>query len=354
MRWLTFATLVLLCGCSGDSVASPDEHVDPPSPAPYAVTGSIIDDGGQGVPGVLVDFGSFGTATTALDGTWSKSGLEGLVTITPSKENWGFTPGSIDVESAASGVEFTAASITTLLEVVVQWDDIGTAVPASSSVSLLASQAASHVEPTHFGTRLEYPDDNAFFAQALTRDQVEEYGLITLEVPPAENTALFVTAVHLGDGGEGQAGQRDPIVWLGQVRDLEIVEGAATTVQMEDVEWTVPLWEFEGDEVEVAYESGAMTGDMDTPHLEFFITVRDPFEDRPWDDFIGLNGTGGAVGESIDGLWRVRVQCRNELVGQEHDSTCRFWPYLHSERFNVPDVRFSVPPITKDFVVEWR
>ncbi len=88
--------------------------------------------------------------------------------------------------------------------------------------------------------------------------------------------------------------------------------------------------------------------------LDFFITVRDPFGDRPWDEFIGLNGTSGGVADSENGFWRVMVFCRNDLVGQEHESTCTFWPYLKSERFNLPNIRFSVPPVTTGFMVEWR
>lgn len=55
------------------------------------------------------------------------------------------------------------------------------------------------------------------------------------------------------------------------------------------------MWDFENEEVPTAYESGKMVGDKDETDLEFYIIVRDPFGDRPWDEFIGLNGTGGAV-----------------------------------------------------------
>jgi len=316
----------------------------------FTVSGSVVDDVGEGVAGVSIDFGSFGTATTGLDGTWSKSGLEGRVTITPTKANWGFSPGSVDIEGDTTGLTFIGASLTTLLEVVVQWDRFGESGSNSSSASAFANE---EVEPTHFGTRLEYLDENAFFAQSLTRDVAEEFGLITLEVPAAERTRLFVTAVQLGDGGAGQPGQRDPIVWFGEVRELEIVEGVSTTVQMEDVQWTAPSWHFENDDVRAAYESGTMLGDKDTTFLAFYIMVSDPFGDRPWAEFIGLNGIGGAAANSVDGWWRVLSLCRNDFVGQEHDSTCRFWPYL-KPKFNLPDIRFSVPPITTTFVVEWR
>lgn len=351
MRRLLVIVIVIGFGCSGDVVDPQNDE-----PEPYTVSGLVVDSEGDGVPAVVIDFESFGTATTGIDGAWSKSGLEGLVTITPTKDGWAFSPGSLDVEEEASDVTFAATALQTMLEVVVEWERIGETTAASSlpggSFPTAADEAA--VEPTHFGTRLEYPEAEAFFAQSLGRVAAEELGLITLEVPPAENTTLLVAAVHLNEEGDGQLGQRDPIVLLGQVRDLEIVEGTATTVGMDDVEWVEPLWTFESDEVRDAYESGVMAGDKDSTNLEFLISVRDPFGDRPWNEFIGLNGIGGASEDAEDGWWQVRVQCRNEFVGEEHDSTCRFWPYLHSERFNLPDVRFSVPPVTAQFTVEWR
>ena len=316
----------------------------------FTVSGSVVDDVGEGVAGVSIDFGSLGTATTGLDGTWSKSGLEGRVTITPTKANWGFSPGSVDVEEETTGLTFIGSSLSTLLEIVVQWDLFGV---SGSNPSFAGAFANEVVEPTHFGTRLEYLDENAFFAQSLTRDVAEEFGLITLEVPAAARTRLFVTAVRLNDGGAGQPGQRDPIVWFGEVRDLILVEGVSTTVHMGDVVWTAPSWDFENDAVRAAYESGTMVGDKNaTLGLDFFITAH--LGDPPWDEFIGLNGIGGVVANTGAGRWRVNVFCRNDFVGQVHDSTCRFWLYFRSAKFNLPSIRFSVPPITTSFVVEWR
>ena len=345
---VAFSTIsVLACGSD-----TPTGNGPPAVAHVFTVSGSVVDDVGEGVAGVSIDFASFGTATTGLDGTWSKSGLEGRVTITPTKANWGFSPGSVDVEAETTGLTFIGSALSTLLEIVVQWDRFGVSGSNSSSTTAFANEV---VEPTHFGTSLEYLDENAFFAQSLTRDVAEEFGLITLEVPAAARTRLFVTAVRLNDGGAGQPGQRDPIVWFGEVPALEIVAGVSTTVHMGDVVWTAPSWDFEDDAVRAAYEIGTMVGDKTaTLGLDFFITVRDPFGDRPWDEFIGLNGIGGGVADSENGFWSVRVFCRNDLVGQVHDSTCTFWAYLHSERFNLPNTRFSVPPATKSVVVEWR
>lgn len=341
---LSMLSILALLACSNST-----------EPQPYSVSGSVVDADGQAVPGVTLDFGSFGTATSGLDGTWSKSGLQSTVTITPAKDQWAFAPGSMDVEQSATGIRFIGAPLQTMVEVVVSWDDIGqTAAGGSTSGTSATPLATGVLQPTDFGTRLEYPSDNAAFTQSVSRQQAQDYGLITLDVPPADSATLYVAAVQLADSSQGQPGQRDPIVWFGYVPHLEIVQGKATVVHMGDVVWTQPSWEFEDPAVRTAYDSGTMTAAKDSTALSFYIRVLDPFGDRPWDDFIGLDGTGGAVAPADSGSWRVVVQCRNDAVGTTHGSTCAFWPYLHSDMFHLPSVRFTVPPVTHPFTVQWQ
>lgn len=47
----------------------------------FTATGVVKTPGGAGVPGVSVSFGTFGTAITNADGTWTKSGLSGIVEV---------------------------------------------------------------------------------------------------------------------------------------------------------------------------------------------------------------------------------------------------------------------------------
>ena len=75
----------------------------------YSVSGRVIDQSSNGVAGVSISFtGGFGSVTTASDGTWSKSGLSGTVTVTPSKSGWTFIPTSRQVSEASSSVSFSA------------------------------------------------------------------------------------------------------------------------------------------------------------------------------------------------------------------------------------------------------
>ncbi len=99
---LVIALCFLMAGCGSKAGGS------------YAVSGRItkIDDPQQGLEGVTIAFsGGHGTAMTDSSGNWSKTGLNGLVTITPAKEGWAFDPPSKQVTKAASNVDFVATYI---------------------------------------------------------------------------------------------------------------------------------------------------------------------------------------------------------------------------------------------------
>lgn len=76
----------------------------------YTVSGRVTNSsGGAGVPDVLLTFNNgMGTATTASDGSWTKSGLSGTSTATPSKSGWGFAPPTASIGGPATNVNFTA------------------------------------------------------------------------------------------------------------------------------------------------------------------------------------------------------------------------------------------------------
>lgn len=90
----------LLAGCSG----SVGMDV-------YSVSGSIIDGNGDGIPGVIIIFGSdYGVAgPTGDNGIWRKDGLKGTVKVTVAKEGWIFSPAFLTVAHASSGeyLQFT-------------------------------------------------------------------------------------------------------------------------------------------------------------------------------------------------------------------------------------------------------
>ncbi len=90
--------------------ASPEEVADHFA---YSVSGKVIDAGNNGIAGVTLGFSNGTTVTTGTDGSWSKSGLSGTVTVTPSKSGYSFTPVSTQVTGTANNVNFTGTAAPT-------------------------------------------------------------------------------------------------------------------------------------------------------------------------------------------------------------------------------------------------
>ncbi|MFW6030196.1 MAG: leucine-rich repeat domain-containing protein [Halanaerobiales bacterium] len=83
---LTLILLLFLVGCSNDSQQAISDEF-------YSVSGKILDPDDNPVEGVELLFSNgFGSATTDVDGKWSKTALKGEVEITPTKENYEFNP----------------------------------------------------------------------------------------------------------------------------------------------------------------------------------------------------------------------------------------------------------------------
>gem|GEM_PF-4216068 len=92
--------LIVLPGCFGGGGGTQTT---------YTVSGRVTQAGNpqQGIPDVTLAFsGGYGTATTNSNGNWSKSGLKGTVTVTPTKNGWTFQPPSRQVTGTASNVDF--------------------------------------------------------------------------------------------------------------------------------------------------------------------------------------------------------------------------------------------------------
>ena len=75
----------------------------------YAVSGKVIDSrDGSGLYKVSFTFsGGFGRTQSDVYGDWSKSGLYGTVTVTPSRPGWTFVPESRVVTGTGSFIDFS-------------------------------------------------------------------------------------------------------------------------------------------------------------------------------------------------------------------------------------------------------
>ena len=78
------------------------------SGAIYTVSGRIIDRRGNGMNNVVLTFNNgFGTTITASDGTWSKTGLWGTLSVIPSETGWVFSPVSQNLSVQANNINFS-------------------------------------------------------------------------------------------------------------------------------------------------------------------------------------------------------------------------------------------------------
>mgnify|MGYP006277806723 CR=1 FL=1 len=91
----------LLTGCDNKQTTSITEDS-------YTVAGVVEDNEGNGIEEVTIKFSDHGTAETNNKGEWQKDGLSGTVTINPAKENYTFTPDSIEVSEPKENISIKA------------------------------------------------------------------------------------------------------------------------------------------------------------------------------------------------------------------------------------------------------
>lgn len=357
----TAVTVVLVaCGGSGE----PSGPTPQPVPVVYTVSGSVLDPTGVGIAGVTIDMGSHGTVTTAADGAWSKSGITGTATIIAQKSGWTFSPTRVDVTSATASAHFSGApavSAESAVKILIRWNEVATSLSPNAMLNApLFSHQLSHQELTHVGARLEYASDNAFFAQAVTRQAAETHGIITLAVPPTPKARLLVAAVQyeVGSFPTNAAWKRNQVVRLGVVDSVHVVQGQTRVVQYADIRWIVPNWDVPDATQRSQLLSGRMQASKAGSDFRFNVDVRDPFQEGlnpPYDNLlIAVNGTTGQFTALPNGYRRFPIICPNTAVGQDHLSSCHFYPYLASERFNLPTARYVVLPLADPFEVEWK
>lgn len=97
---LLVASALVFSGCLGGKTGH----------TPYAVSGRVLDQFGDGIEGVNLEFtgGVTGSATTNADGKW-KASFKGTVNVTPSKTGYKFTPGTLRISAASQKIDFTGS-----------------------------------------------------------------------------------------------------------------------------------------------------------------------------------------------------------------------------------------------------
>jgi hypothetical protein len=81
-----------------------------PSATQQFTASGRITQSGQGLAGITINFsGGYSSVVTNAQGYWSKSGLAGQVTVTPSHIEWSFTPKNATVSAINTQANFTAS-----------------------------------------------------------------------------------------------------------------------------------------------------------------------------------------------------------------------------------------------------
>lgn len=99
--WIAVLSLVvLLAGCTGDT--------DTTRTGAYGVAGRVVDEQGNGLGGVVIEFSSTSDqVTTDEQGLWAYNGLIGTAVIRASKEGWTFRPDFYEVSKDTLELVFT-------------------------------------------------------------------------------------------------------------------------------------------------------------------------------------------------------------------------------------------------------
>lgn len=96
-----FVLLFMITGC--ESIYIDD----------YTARGVVIDENGVGISNTSIYFDDGSPIETRVDGTWTKSGLEGKVVVRPQKSGYSFTPANLTISHLEenNNIEFIGTKI---------------------------------------------------------------------------------------------------------------------------------------------------------------------------------------------------------------------------------------------------
>lgn len=201
---------------------------------------------------------------------------------------------------------------------------------------------------THFGSRLVYPNQNAVFQQSVEKVTADSMGVITMEVPAADTARLLVAAVRNESG-------KDKVFGFGVLEDLTIENGTSYDWSVDEITWTNPSWKVV-DSLATDYENGTFTVSKDRSKFNLWYLVKTPYITESMagyeDLIVKLNGTG-AQEDYKNGYREFRVVASNPTPGTANEQTYSFFPWLDSDKFNLPNARYVVEE-KGSFTVNWE
>lgn len=276
------------------------------------------------------------------------------LTANPS-DGWSFShwEGDLDSEENPETIQILdEKNVTAIFELLddsdpqvsisVDWNELEGQLSDNSNEKSAYSETGESI--THFGARLVYVKENAVFTQSVERTDEEDQEIITMEVPPAEEAFLMVTAVNYGE--------TDEALLFGTIEEVQLQHGTQYDWSVENIDWIVPEWTVI-DSLAEDYENGVLTANKDDDDFELIIHVTEPFyplfqkvsSNVNYDEnIIKINGSGGMHDYDEDnGMRDFRFIFENPDVGTENvEFYGNAFPRLDSQMFNLPSVRYVV------------
>lgn len=251
-----------------------------------------------------------------------------------------------DPESEEEEPEETSVAVT------VDWDYLeGLLIEQAQTTQpgvLGTLSASTEGNITHVGVRVEYPDADAAFSQSTTKALADNEGIVTLNVPPAEEANIYLVAVEYEESdGTG--------LLLASENGTQIEEDTANEWVTDDFEWVAAEW-FVTEEYEDEYGQGKFHVDKDKQLFRLPYLVTYPFQpgqELTYEQLlVGITGQG-ITGENLDDYYKYYAAARNPSEGESSETSHSFYPHVVSERFSLPPARYQIGP-TGEFTVMWE
>ena len=268
------------------------------------------------------------------------------------------------------------------LKIIVDWEMLNDKKTANLSLNNQSSSLSNNnhftekdLEITHTGARVEYVEQDAYFAQSVKKEVADEKGIITFDLPATDNANIYALAVHIDD----ESSRYGNIAYLqGKIEGIDIPPDVVVEITPEDLDWVIAEWkpdiveygatrsedinEDKTEEIELKdFEEGfTVPEEYDGFAVHFFVRdifqIHDEITDIPYaDKFIRVYGSLSYWGNP-DGWGHFRTRYERENLDGDKIKTDSFQPYADASAFGFSGIgSFYIQPLMlKDFEINWE
>jgi len=232
-----------------------------------------------------------------------------------------------------------------LVQVDIDWDALlGVNIePSTLSVGAINTHADT------IGARLVYPNENAAFTQAVSRQDAATNSILTFEVPVTNQAHLYLVAVNM----ENQTAYS-----YAMAENLRLEKDSVASMTIDDFQWIEATWVFEDNDYAASIGSGRIELPFGEHEVITRIKVRDPFQEGKEASYdtslIGHYGIS-SMRENIDGWLHFDAYLRNQFPGTPNtDNYHWFQPNVDGIQFNLGNKGYYILPVIKMVTVEWK